>query len=371
MVFVLIACNGPAATTKPSASAPAATATAPAATATSPAATATSPAATGTASAGYKACMVSDTAGIDDKSFNANAWAGLQAAGASLGIEVTFLQSASQEDYARNLQNFVTQGCNMIVTVGFLLGDDTLASALANPGIRYAIVDFAYDETPANLEGLVFATNEGAMLAGYASASWSKTKKLGTYGGVDITTVSDFMDGLVAGANYWNAQKGDTVTVLGRDPIAKTGTFTGNFTSIDDGKAKAADFLTEGADVLMGVGGAIGQGVFAAIQDANADAVGLGLDVDWYISVPQYKDLILTSIIKKIDAAVEAAVTRAFNGEAAQPVFLNNLANGGVDLGPFHDYDSEISQTTKDEIAALKAALIDGSVKVSDYFAAQ
>jgi basic membrane protein A len=317
--------------------------------------------------------MVSDTAGFDDKSFNQNSLAGLLQAVSDLGVTEKHLQSATQEDYARNLESLASEGCNMIVSVGFLLGDDTYAAAQAHPEIRYAIVDYAYGTEAQpnlpNLEGLVYATNEGAMLAGYASASWTKTKKMGTFGGIQISPVTDFMDGFVAGANYWNQQKSDTVSVLGWDPVAKTGSFTGNFSSIDDGKTASTTFLQEGADVIMGVGGNIGQGAFEAIRDQSAPAVGLGVDVDWADTHPEDIDLLLTSVLKKLQASVFAAIQRGMSGTAAAPVYLNNLASGGIDLAPFHNFDSQISATTKTELAALKAAIIDGSVKVSDYLA--
>jgi len=319
----------------------------------------------------WQACMVSDTGGIDDHAFNENAWKGMEDAQAKLGIEVKFLESASDADYEENINQFLSEGCEMIVTVGFLLGDATKVAAEANPDVRFAIVDYAYEPAIANTEGLVYSTNEAAMLAGYASASWSKTGVMGTFGGINIGgPVTDFMDGFVAGANYHNEQKGTEVTVLGWDPVAKTGSFTGNFDSIDDGKTLSLGFLDESADVILGVGGPIGQGIFAAIQERSAEAVGLGVDVDWYVSVPQYKDLILTSILKKIDVSVTAAVERAFNEEAAAPVFVSTLANGGVGLGEFHDYDGEISADTKAELEALQADIIAGTVKPADYFAA-
>ena len=177
------------------------------------------------------------------------------------------------------------------------------------------------------------------------------------------------MDGFVAGANYWNQQKNDTVTVLGWDPVAKTGSFTGNFSSIDDGKTLSTGFLQEGADVIMGVGGSIGQGAFEAIRDQSASAAALGVDVDWADTHPEDLDLLLTSVLKKLQASVFAAIQRGVNGDAAAPVYLNNMANGGIDLAPFHSFDSQITQTTKDELAALKAAIIDGSVKVADFLA--
>jgi basic membrane protein A and related proteins len=329
------------------------------------------PSGTAAAAVDYKACMVSDTGGIDDNSFNENGWAGMERAQDELGVEVTFLESRAAEDYERNINQFVDEECDLIVTVGFLLGDATKAAAEANPDTRFAIVDFAYDPALPNVEGLVYNTAEAAMLAGYASASWSKTGIVGTFGGINIGPgVTDFMDGFIAGVNYWNEQKGEEVRVLGgRDPNdPDSGTFTGNFDSTDDAANVTNGMLQEGADVILPVGGPIGQGTFAAIQQAGADAVGLGVDVDWTETVPEYTDLILTSVIKRIDNSVFQAVERALNGDAPEPVFVSTLENEGVGLADFHEYDDQIEQSTKDEIAALQEAIIAGDITPSDFF---
>jgi basic membrane protein A len=319
----------------------------------------------------YKACMVSDVGGIDDNSFNENAWAGMERAQDELGVEVTFLESRSAEDYARNIDQHIADGCDMIVTVGFLLGDATAAAAEANPDIRFAIVDFAYDPPIPNVEGLVYATAEGAMLAGYASASWSKTGIVGTFGGINIGPgVTDFMDGFIAGVNYWNEQQGDDVRVLGgRNPNdPDSGTFTGNFESTDDAAAVTQGMLDEGADVILPVGGPIGGGTFAAIESSGAEAVGLGVDVDWTESAPDFTPWLLTSIIKRIDNSVFQAVERAVNGEEPQPTFLSNLENEGVGIAPFHDYEDEIDQEVKDHIEEMIEQIIAGDLSPSDYY---
>ncbi|HET8777103.1 MAG TPA: BMP family ABC transporter substrate-binding protein [Candidatus Limnocylindria bacterium] len=329
------------------------------------------PSGTQAAAVDYKACMVSDTGGFDDNSFNENGLAGLERAESELGVEIATLQSNSAEDYERNINQFISDGCDMIVTVGFLLGDATQAAAEANPDIRFAIVDFAYDPPIPNVEGLVYNTAEAAMLAGYASASWTKTGVMGTFGGINIGPgVTDFMDGFIAGMNYWNEQNDDDVRMLGgRDPNdAASGTFTGNFDSTDDAKNVTLGFLQEGADVILPVGGPIGQGTFAAIREQGADAVGLGVDVDWTLTVPDYADLMLVSIIKRIDNSVFQAIERAVNGDAPEATFLSNLENEGVGISDFHDYDDQISQEVKDQIAEMTDAIIAGDLVPSDYY---
>ena len=363
LVLILAACNGGGAS--PSASA------AESMGAESMAPESEEPAESEAAEADYKACMVSDVGGIDDNSFNENAWAGMEQAEAELGVEVTFLESRSAEDYARNIDQHVADGCDMIITVGFLLGDATAAAAEANPDTRFAIVDFAYDPAIPNVEGLVYSTAEGAMLAGYAAASWSQTGIMGTFGGINIGPgVTDFMDGFIAGMNYYNEQNDADVRMLGgRDPNnPDSGTFTGNFDSTDDAKNLTLGFLQEGADVILPVGGPIGQGTFAAIEEQGSTAVGLGVDVDWTLTVPEFSEYMLTSIIKRIDNSVFQAIERAINGDEPQPVFVSTLENEGVGIAPFHDYEDEISDEVKAALEEMADAIIAGDLVPSDYY---
>ena len=130
--------------------------------------------------------------------------------------------------------------CNIIVTVGFLLSDDTLAAAKKNPDIKFAIVDNNDPKTyPAakNLKPLVFNTAQSSFLAGYLAAGMTKTKKLGTFGGAKIPTVTIFMDGFSQGVDYYNKQKSADVKVLGWDAAKQDGQFTGDF---EDTKGRPA-----------------------------------------------------------------------------------------------------------------------------------
>src|SRR3990170_3902478 len=140
--------------------------------------------------ADFKACQVTDTGGIDDKSFNATAWKGIEDAVAELGVEGKFLESQQQTDYEANVNAFVEEQCDIIITVGFLLGDATAAGAAANPEMNFSIVDFAYDPIIPNVLGQVFSTNEAAFLAGYAAAASTQTGKVGTFGGIQIPPVA-------------------------------------------------------------------------------------------------------------------------------------------------------------------------------------
>lgn len=234
-----------------------------------------------------KVCQVTDTGGIDDKSFNATAWKGVEDAMKELGVEGKYLESQQQTDYEKNINAFIEDGCDLIVTVGFLLGDATKAAAEANPNQKFAIVDFAYDPPLNNVLGLTFATDQAAFLAGYAAAGVTKTGKVGTFGGIQIPPVTVFMDGFALGVRYYNEKHGTNVEVLGWDPEKQTGLFTGNFESTDDGRQMGLTLMDEGADIILPVAGPVGLGTAAAVQE-RGNAWIIGVDTDWTVSASQY-----------------------------------------------------------------------------------
>ena len=315
--------------------------------------------------AAFKACQVTDTGGVDDKGFNQTAWKGAQDAQAALGIETKLLESKAETDYEPNINSFVAEQCDIIITVGFLLGDATQKAAVANPNTKFSIVDFAYDPTIPNVLGQVFATDEAAFLAGYLAAGVSKSGIVGTFGGINIPPVTIFMDGFYHGVQYYNQQKGTSVTVLGWDPATKEGLFTNNFDSLDDGRAFAKNLNDEGADVVMPVAGPVGLGSAALASELGADALKIiGVDVDQVLTDPEHAGVYLTSVEKRMDATVVAAITAAQDGSFAGGVTVGTLASGGVALAPFHDLDAAVSAELKAELEALKAGIIDGSINV-------
>jgi basic membrane protein A len=336
----------------------------------SPAESATGSPGGSVAPTGFKACEVTDTGGVDDKGFNQNAHDGLLKAESELGTTSALLESTADTDYAPNLATFTDQNCGIIITVGFLLGAATQASAATNPDQLYAIVDFAYDPPPPNILGLVFDTKSASMLQGYLAAGMTKTGKVGTFGGIQIGPVVDFMNGFSAGVNYYNEKNGTSVQVLGWDPKTQTGSFTGDFTDLDKGRVTAEGLMQEGADIIFPVAGPVGQGAMAAVKDnpSGLDTpLFIGVDVDQYISVPGFESIMLSSVLKRIDNAVFEAIKQAMAGPFTSNLYVGTLANEGVGMAPFHDLDSAVPQALKDEIAALQAALIDGSVKADDF----
>ena len=322
----------------------------------------------------FKVGQVTDLGGIDDKSFNATAYKGIEQAVSELGVEGKYLESQQQSDYAKNIQQYLDEGTDLIVTVGFLLGVDTATAAKANTAQKFAIVDYAYPdcypgaeegktcgasaELP-NVLGLTFSTDQAAFLAGYAAAASTQTGKVATFGGINIPTVTIFMKGFEAGVKYYNEQKGTNVEVLGWNTAASDGSFTGNFESTDDGRAFAESFVQEGADIVMPVAGPVGLGSAAYCKESGACKI-VGVDTDWTVSASEYTDVILTSVLKNMDVAVFDAVKAAKDGTFKGGVYVGTLANDGVGIASVAGSSSELTA----ELDTIKAALIDGSLTV-------
>ena len=303
----------------------------------------------------FKAGMVTDVGGIDDKSFNATSWHGMELAEEELGVEVAYLESQQQTDYAVNITQFVDQGYDMIVTVGFLLGEDTATFAQQNPETKFAIVDFAYDPPIENVLGLTFATDEAAFLAGYLAAGMTQTGKVGTFGGIEIPPVTIFMVGFQAGVEYYNEQHGTDVEVLGMD------LFVGNFESTDDGRRAGEDLIAEGADIIMPVAGPVGLGTAAAVME-HPGTMLIGVDTDCCISAEEYCSVTLTSVLKNMDVAVRDAIAMAVEGTFEGGTYVGTLANNGVGIAPFHEFDDDVPAELKAELEEITQGIIDGTI---------
>jgi basic membrane protein A and related proteins len=366
MSLLLAAC-APAATPEPTPP-PAAQPTTPPAQPTTPPAQPTTPPAdtpvTPPTTEAIKACQVTDVGGIDDRSFNATAWEGVLRAQQELGAEGLFLESQQQVDYERNINAFVEEDCDIIVTVGFLLGEATANAAQTYPDQNFAIVDFAYDPTIPNVLGLIFDTDEAAFLAGYAAAGMTQTGVVGTFGGLQIPPVTVFMDGFVLGVQYYNEQHGTNVRAEGWNPATQTGLFTGNFESTDDGRDRGEALMELGADIIMPVAGPVGLGTAAAVRE-HGNAYIIGVDTDWTISASEYSDVILTSVMKNMDVAVFNAIQQVQAGTFQGGVFLGTLENDGVGLAPFHQFENMVPAKLLSELDQIRADIIAGNIQTS------
>jgi basic membrane protein A and related proteins len=331
-----------------------------------PSAPASAPSASASGAA-FKACMVSDSGGFDDKSFNQTSYKGLTDAKTELGIETGQVESQTAADFAKNIQSMLDANCNVIVTVGFLLSDDTLAAAKKNPDIKFAIVDNNDPKTyPAakNLKPLVFNTAQSSFLAGYLAAGMTKTKKVGTFGGAKIPTVTIFMDGFSQGVDYYNKQKSSDVKVLGWDAAKQDGQFTGDFEDQKGGQRTAQGLISQGADIVFPVAGPAGLGALQAAKTSGGKVNAIWVDTDGCVSAETYCPNIISSVYKGMDVAVADAIKAAKDGSFSNEPYVGTLENEGTGLSPFHDFDSKVPAELKSELDALKADIISGKIKI-------
>jgi basic membrane protein A and related proteins len=324
------------------------------------------------AAARFKACLVTDIGGINDRSFNQLSWQGMQAAAAAepRRIRALFLPSTSSADYARNIAVFVKDKCGIIVTVGFLMGTAAEAAAVAHPHRKFAIVDCTYlsgcltGRRARNLDQLAFNTAQDAFLGGYLAAATSKTGVVATFGGFRFGTVTIYMDGFWDGVQYYNSRHHAHVRVLGWNERTQKGVFARSFTDIVAGERIARRFIRAGADVIFPVAGGTGLGAANAVRLADAARKHVTLewpDTDGCFSIVQYCPYLLTSVTKGIAREVKTIVLAAAHGTFRRS-YIGTLANGGVALAPYHDLARKVHPKLRAELAKIKAKIENGTI---------
>jgi basic membrane protein A len=320
-----------------------------------------------TASKKLKIGLVTDTGGVNDKSFNQSAWDGVQKAAKEFGYDAKYIESKQPTDYEKNIDQFATEKYDVIVTVGFLMGDATAAKAKQYPNIKFAIIDNAYFPTKdsvacpdtvkdcyddgglKNTTSLMFQEDQVGFLAGVLAAGMTKTGTVCTVSGMEIPPVVRFVVGYQNGAKWMKSD------------VKSLNVYIPSFVDPAKGKETGQSMIGQGCDVIFGVGGNTGNGGLLAAKEKSLMAIGV--DVDQYNTYAEVKDALLSSAAKNVDAAVYNYLKAVNGGTSKAGMFTANLQNGGVGLAPFHDWDSKIPQTVKDKITEASKALIDGSLQ--------
>ncbi len=320
----------------------------------------------------FKACVVTDTGGINDHSFNASAWAGLQnATKQDKNITASYLSSTSSASYTPNINKFISQGCGIIVTVGFLMDGATATAANAHPNQKFAIVDDVPNAPKSKgLLALTYDTNQDAFLGGYVAAAMSKTGVVATYGGADIPPVTIYMDGFVAGVRYYDQHMHKHVKVLGWTPskgnrakgqYTGKGTFVGNFTDQTAGKTITSGFFADGADIVFPVAGGVGLGSVAAAQQAGKKHSIMWVDSDGCFAEKADCSYFIGSVTKGVTTSVENAVLAAAKGTFKPGSYVGTLANGGVQ---FYFDSPTVPASLKATVQQLTKGIESGTISV-------
>ena len=349
--------------------------------------------------ANVRACVVTDTGGLNDKSFNASAYAGLlQGAAANKNVTplvVSTPTNGAESDYDQEISSFVAQKCNIIIGVGYLMADAIWNAAVKNPTVHFAIVDSG-NTSPGNdgiavapttgttatnnILGLTYNTQEDAFLGGYEAAAYAVSvnpaaPKVATYGGMQFGSVTAYMDGYYEGAMYYNTtvKPKHAVKVLGWDLKTQKGTFIGSFNDQATARTDTTAFLAAGATTVFPVAGNDGLGTTAAVRTWNAAAAhkikanAEWVDTDGCISDAPDCSLFLNSVTKGVAASVNAAVTAEATGTFAGGLYVGTLKNGGAAFA--QDLSSpmakKLSPSVLTAVAGIAAKIKNGTIKVT------
>ncbi len=302
--------------------------------------------------------LVTDVGEVDDKSFNQSAWEGVQMAEKELGAQIKFIETKDAKDYGANIDLFAQEGYDVIVTVGFALGEATLEAATKYPDIDFIGVDqfqaWQFDDDAsndfANVAGLIFPEDKAGFLAGALAAMMSESGTIAAVLGTDLVPpVVAFKEGYEAGARYINP---DINIISTYHP----GGLDVAFTDPEWGASTARQALDQGADVVFGAGGKTGNGAIIEVASQEG-AYCIGVDTDQWETVPEARPCLISSAMKLITPGVFNLIKASQEGNFPAGNFV-----GEVGLAPFHDFDSVVPQEVKDRLNEIDAGLKDGSI---------
>ena len=308
-----------------------------------------------------KVCMVTDSGGIGDKSFNDLTWSGVERGVTDFGVEGNYIQSTQPTDFAPNLSACKDSGAKLIICVGFMMADDCKKAATDNPTVYYAGVDMGGFNL-SNFRGVSAKMEESSYLAGYLAAGMTKTGKVGWYVGIMGPAVQIFGDGYYYGVQKYNEVHKTNVTIIGYDANNPgNATATGSWIDADKGRSVGQSQMQEGADIILPVNGGVGAATAAVMQEAGKGFI-FGVDQDWTLTYPQYSAQILASLLKKVDVHIYDAIERITTDTWEGGDFVLTLANEGTTLA--FNPAVTVPDALKVEIADLQAKIISGEIVI-------
>ncbi|WP_318615354.1 BMP family protein [Sporosarcina sp. YIM B06819] len=311
----------------------------------------------------FSIAMVTDTGGVDDKSFNTSAWLGIQEYGADNNLTkgnggFDYLQSKEESEYPSNLNKLVQRDFDLIFGIGYLLKDAMEEVATQRPDNKFALVDEVSDLP--NIASLMFKEQEGAYLAGVAAARMTKSDKIGFVGGMEIPVIERFEAGFVAGV------------AAVRPDIKVDIQYTGDFAKAELGKMAANRMYSSGVDIIFHAAGGSGNGVFSEAKerkkaDPNAYVWVIGVDSDQYEEgkVDDKTNITLTSMLKRVDNAVKNTAELAAKGQfPGGKVTTFGLADEGIALA---DSRGAIPEDVLAEIDEFTKKIAAGEIEVPEF----
>lgn len=320
-----------------------------------------------------KVGLVTDTSGVNDYAFNQLAWEGIQKASAEMGFQAKFLESSQPSDYEANINALITEGYNVIITVGSLMGNVTALKALQYPHIKFAIIDHAYVPTPGSpycadtvidcyadgglthVTSLMFAEEQIGFLAGVLAGGMTRSGFVCSVTSVPPPASDRYVINFRSGA-VWQA--GEDIRGMNNYINVQTSNMDiPSFSDSTQGKETALGLISAGCDVVFGIAA---NGALLAAHENNLMAIGV--DADQYYTYPEVKDALISSAQKNVDVAIYNYLRTVADDSVTAGISVGTLQNGGVGLAPFHDWDSRIPADLKARLQQASAGIIDGSV---------
>lgn len=270
--------------------------------------------------------LSTDEGGVNDKSFNQAADEGIKKAQSEFGVEYKVVESKTKDDYEPNLGALVQEKCNLVFAVGYQMHDAVTNAAKQYPDSKFAIIDEKV-EAP-NVESVVFKEHEGSFLMGVIAGKMTKTNKIGFIGGKNSELIERFEAGFTAGVKAVNPEAAKLLIAKDEKTIGAKVKYADSFVDAARGTELAKQLYSEGCDVIFHAAGGVGIGLFKATDELNKSGKkvwAIGVDKDQAAELPEYKNIILSSMIKKVDAAT-------YN--ACKDVTNNNFKGGtALELG--------------------------------------
>lgn len=291
--------------------------------------------------------IVAGTGGIDDGSFNQGAWEGLQRLSGKTGCETRFYETKSEEDFQKNVHDLIDRGGDLCWATGYSSADLLLQEAREHPDTAFAIIDYSYPDTPANMTGVVFRSQESSFLAGFVAGNVTASGKVGFVGGESNEVIDQFRYGYRAGALYAADKLGKTIDV--------EEVFAGSFTDPGKGKSLALELYKNGCDVVFHASGETGMGVIEAAKETGKYVIGV--DKDQSFLAP---DNVLTCVLKDVNTAVFRVSGEILDGsEPGGRTVSLGLAESAEGLSENHSlYPEEIYE----EMLQLREDIISGKI---------
>jgi basic membrane protein A len=295
--------------------------------------------------------LVTDVGSIDDKSFNQSTWEGVKQAAENFDARIHYIETKDAKDYSSNIELFADKKYDIIVTVGFGLGESTNQAARKYPNIKFIGVDQFQPEAISNVAGLIFHEDRAGFMAGALAAMLNQTGTIAAVLGTDLVPpVVAFKKGYESGAKH---VKPGIRTISTFHP----GGLDVAFTDPEWGASTAKQALDQGADVVFSAGGTTGNGGLIEVA-SHSGKYCIGVDSDQWQTLPEARPCLISSAMKLIAPGVFDLIRLATEDRFPAGNFF-----GEVGLAPFHDFESTISQDIRDMLEKIDEGLGNGSIQ--------